>query len=309
MSIILTGILIIFICMACGCETLATPAPASEFVTVEIIATRDYGKELIFERTAEIKGGLSAQDALNTVAETGMAGSYIEGIEGIYGDQEFYWFYYMNGILSNVFASGYRPHDGDVEQWDFHDYSYFMHGSSAIIGNFPEPFLHGFAGEIRPTMIVYDTPYEKQADMMKKALEKSGVTEVSSETSDVFSPDEKGNYNLVLICSPDYPVISELNEVHDRIGLFVHFENGSLIVINEKGDIEGEYNSGCGVIQACQNPWTPGGSWACESVVWMISGTDETGIQNAVDALTERFPELHYANAVVVSGEEIIKVP
>ncbi|GAI85551.1 unnamed protein product, partial [marine sediment metagenome] len=36
------------------------------------------------------------------------------------------------------------------------------------------------------------------------------------------------------------------------------------------------------LIQATQNPWNPKGIGACENVVWLVSGTDEAGVKDAI---------------------------
>ena len=311
MKRILTIALALFIVatILAGCATTTPPPPSGSTVSVSIVATRDFGGELIFSRAAEIEGGDSAQEALAGVAKVGMAGSYIEGIEGIYGNHEYYWFYYINGILANVFASGYKPHDGDIEHWDFHDWSYSMHGSSAIIGDFPEPFLHGYAGKVYPTLVAYTGNLQGEAERLKSKLEELGVREVSVISAAELSSDEQELSNLILVCTADFELIAELNEVYDRLGLFAHFENGKLKVLNARGKVVGEYGAGSGVIQATQSLWNPKGSYACENVTWMVSGIDEAGVKNAVDALIDRYSEVQHTFAVVVADGEIIKVP
>jgi hypothetical protein len=44
-------------------------------------------------------------------------------------------------------------------------------------------------------------------------------------------------------------------------------------------------------------------------VVWLVSGTDEAGLRNALDALLDHHDEFQYGCAVVVAGGKIIKVP
>jgi hypothetical protein len=312
MKMILTFVMAfsIIAAMLAGCTDTAEPASSQgSTLSVGIVATRDFGWELIFDRAAEIEGGDSAQEALREVAEVGMAGSYIEGIEGIYGNQEYYWFYYINGILSNVFASGYEPRDGDIEHWDFHDWSYSMHGNSAIIGDFPEPFLHGYAGQVYPTLIAYNGDLQREAEGLRDKLQGLGVGEVSVKSATELSSDEKEFSNLILVCTSDFELIAELNEVYDRLGLFAHFEDDWLKLLNAKGEVMEEYGTGSGVIQAAQSPWNPKGSYACENVVWMVSGVDEAGVKNAVDALINRYSEIQYAFSVVVTDGEIIRVP
>ena len=104
-------------------------------------------------------------------------------------------------------------------------------------------------------------------------------------------------------------LISELNGRWERLGFFVRFKDGMLRSYNAYGDGEVEYGTGCGVIQATQSPWNPDGVGACENVVWMVLGTDETGVKSAADALINRHDEFKYAYAIIVANGEIIKVP
>ena len=91
------------------------------------------------------------------------------------------------------------------------------------------------------------------------------------------------SHNLILIGSIDTELILELDRNWRRLGFFAHFQNGNIVTLNAKGDIAATYGTGVGLIQATQNPWHPNGIGACESVVWMVSGTDEVGVKAAVD--------------------------
>ena len=124
-----------------------------------------------------------------------------------------------------------------------------------------------------------------------------------------LAESEKGNSNIILVSVPGNRLISELNQNWQRLGLFAYFENGDLIVINNDGEITAEYGAGTGLIQATQNPWNPKGIGACENVVWLVSGTDEVGVGNALDALINHHSKFQYAGAVVVVDGKIIKVP
>jgi hypothetical protein len=63
------------------------------------------------------------------------------------------WFYFINGYEADRSASEYRLHSGDVEWWDFRDWSRAMR-QQAVVGAFPEPFLHGYAGKRLPACVV-----------------------------------------------------------------------------------------------------------------------------------------------------------
>ena len=109
--------------MLAGCATTTTPPPTSEQISVRVVATRDFGAEFIFDRTAKVMAGTTAEKALEQVAELRKAGSYVEGIDSLYSSSTEYWFYYINGIMANTFASGYKLQPGDMQHWDYHDYS------------------------------------------------------------------------------------------------------------------------------------------------------------------------------------------
>ncbi|GAH87609.1 unnamed protein product, partial [marine sediment metagenome] len=124
-----------------------------------------------------------------------------------------------------------------------------------------------------------------------------------------LSENEKESRNLLLLGTMDCQHISELNQAWNRLGFFAYFKNGNLVVLNTEGEVVTEYGAGVGLIQATQNPWNPKGIGACENVVWLVSGTDEAGVKDAIHALVNRYTEFQYACAAVVANGEIIKVP
>jgi hypothetical protein len=59
----------------------------------------------------------------------------------------------VNGIESDRGAAEYTLHPGDVEWWDYRSWSHAM-SVPVVVGAFPEPFLHGFDGKVRPAVVV-----------------------------------------------------------------------------------------------------------------------------------------------------------
>jgi len=290
----------------CGCQ----PRP-SDGIAVKVIATQNFGNELVLDESVRVSAGANALDALEQVAtvETKYGGGFVEAINGIrsqYSQTKVKkdWFFYVNGMSAKVGGLSYKLCDGDVEHWDFHDWS--LHAfAPAIIGNFPQPFLGGYQGEILPTIIVYDEGFRDAAQVLTSKLEKLGVENVrmAGPESSAYS---KKHSNLILLGTEDFDLISELNG-NKELGFYIHFEDSKVKVFNSRGD-ETQY-SNCGLIQATQNPWNPRGIGACENVVWMVSGTNENQVQNAISMLASHHEEFHYACATVIVGEEVIKVP
>jgi hypothetical protein len=292
--------------------------PLAEPVTIKVVATEDFGKELVFDREAVIEHRMSAQDVLAEVTEFETDGSYILEFEGRRGNDQVYWMYYINGLLSKYFAGGYIIRPGDVMLWDFHPWAGAHHGSSAIVGSFPEPFAHGYEGQTRPTTVVYEERFRTAAEQITDGLRELGVTDISHQAWNSLSNDEKGDNNLIIIAGNENPLIMELNEHANPLGMYVYFENGEAWVTNYKFEPEQSYGSGTGVIQACQNFWNPLGTGACQNAVFIVSGVNDEGVNRAVDVLLEsidsirsgRASAIDYAYGVVIDAEgNIIRTP
>lgn len=292
----------------CGCQ----PQPTGE-IAVKVIVTQNFGNELMLDESVIVANGTNALDALENVAivETKYGGGFIEAINGIRSQYSGAktkndWFFYVNGMSANVGVLDYKLCDGDVEHWDFHDWSFHAF-IPATIGDFPQPFLGGYQGKILATIIVYDENFQAPAlDLMSK-LRKLGVENVRAQVATELSSQDKERANLILLGTEDFDLISELNG-NNKLGFYIYFEEGKAVVHDSRGN-KTQYESDCGIIQATQNLWNPKGVGACENVVWMVSGTDESQVRNAINALANHHEEFRYAYAAVITGEEVIKVP
>jgi hypothetical protein len=325
---VLTAVLLL-IALLCACSTeLAAvepgsvaeiPTPDAEVntdSTVRIVATRDFGQELMFDERRELSPGSSAMAALQKVAEveTDYGGGFVDAIDGVHsgftGSQKTKrdWFIYINGIQSNVGALDYTLQPGDVEHWDYHDWG-FQQSIPAVIGDFPEPFRHGFDGRKRPTVVVYSANLMKEAEELKDGLVSLGVSDIGITSAGGLTLSEKEASNLVLLGTADNELILELNRNWKKLGLFAYFEDGNLVALDARGEIAGTYSAAAGLIQATQNPWNPNGTGACENVVWMVTGTDEEGVKAAIDAVLNQPAQLQYAFAAVIDSGEIIRIP
>jgi Domain of unknown function (DUF4430) len=118
--------------------------------------TRDRGATVLAERT--VPAGLTAMQALDRELDvkTRYSGRFVESIQGVDGDasKQRDWFWFLNGIEADRSAADYRLHTGDVEWWDFRSWSGKMR-EPVVVGAFPEPFLHGYAGHVRPVAVRY----------------------------------------------------------------------------------------------------------------------------------------------------------
>lgn len=296
-----------------GCQGQNPQNPGAH-AAVRVVATQDFGRQLMFDQTVELTPGTPAIEALQQVAavETAYGGGFVNAIDsvrsgfgqGLTRD----WFVYFNGIAAGAGALNYGCQDGDVQSWDFHDWAFRMF-VPALVGSFPEPFLHGYHGDIRPTVVVYDDGFNAQAAALEAALAGRGVADLSVKHVTELTGDDRSHSNLIIIGTSECSLLAELNAAWDRLGFFVHFEDGVMVAYDVTGNVGATYGPGTGLLQATQNPWNPKGTAACENVAWMVSGTDRSGVEGAVDALVTCPEELRYACAAVIAGGEVVRVP
>ena len=318
----LTLLIVLLAALLSSCSDTAlpasdsTPLPLDHNPSVKVVVTRDFGKVVLPEKTVEIGQNTTALDALQQVAEvqTKYGGGFVNAINGISSEYEEVnrkkqdWLFYINGISVNIGANDYILRDGDIEHWNFHDWS-FRQFVPAIIGDFPEPFLHGYGGVVYPTVIAYQAGWEEDAKRIASRLSQLGVDSIYTRSINELSADERETCNLILLGTTDCQPIEEMNQVWDRLGFYVHLHDSSLRVFNSKGDLTAEYRAGAGVIQATQSPWNPKGVGVCQNVVWVVSGSDEAGVKAAVNVLLNHHNDFAYACGVVFAGEGIIGVP
>ena len=233
---------------------------------VTIVVTLDFGKELVLERKIAIEPATTAIDALQMVAEleTKYGGGFVSSINGISSEYEGAtkirkdWFFYINGIASSLGANDYILQDGDIEHWDFKDWSY-QPSVPAIIGEFPQPFRSGYQDKLKPTVVVYEEPFLEEALSVVGKLEELGISTISTQTHGQLSDETKESSNLIIIAESENELVSELNGAHKRLGFYVYIEQNKLITLDAGGNLSQEFGAGCGLIQATQNSWHPNG--------------------------------------------------
>ncbi len=80
----------------------------------------------------------------------------------------------MNGSEASKGAADYNLSPGDVIQWDYHDWHATQH-VPAIVGAYPEPFVHGMEGKRLPTRLECEQPDGAACKEVSTRLDKLGV--------------------------------------------------------------------------------------------------------------------------------------
>ena len=176
---LLLALLAALLLAACGEERGQGEGNASLWIT------RDRGEEVVL--TESVPAGLTAMQALQRAAdvETRFGGRFVQSINGIEGSLSGRrdWFYFVNGYEADRSATEYTLHDGDVLWWDFRSWERQMR-APVVVGAFPEPFRHGFAGERRPTAVRFGPALERSARSLGRMLAAESVASWSTPVPD-----------------------------------------------------------------------------------------------------------------------------
>jgi Domain of unknown function (DUF4430) len=175
--------LALFLLPACGRERTGSGSAT-------LWVTRDRGATLVAERT--VPAGLTAMQALDRELDvkTRYSGRFVQSIQGVDGDasKQRDWFWFLNGIEADRSAADYRLHAGDIEWWDFRSWSGEMR-EPVVVGAFPEPFLHGYVGHVRPVAVRYAAGRASGARAIGRLLHATSVAPLSDkppEDANVF---------------------------------------------------------------------------------------------------------------------------
>ena len=189
-------------CLLAGCgEEAAGEGSAQLWVT------RDRGAEVVLSTT--VPAGISALEALRRKAEveTRYGGRFVQSIEGIEGDiaGQHDWFYFVNGYEADISAADYKLHEGDVLWWDHRSWEGAIR-QPVVVGAFPEPFLHGWDGKRRPTVV--EGPASEVRDRL---MELVGAEAGASEPNRIVIVPGSGLRGR-LDGGPGDPVVFQLGE-------------------------------------------------------------------------------------------------
>lgn len=214
---------------AAVCAALAGCGGSNGEGEATLWVTRDRGQEVLLSES--VPAGLTAMQALRREADvdTSYGGRFVDAVEGLSGDAASGrdWFYFVNGIEADRGAAEYRLRPGDVLWWDFRSWSGEDMRQPAVVGAWPEPFLHGYDGRVRPAAVRFE---EKR--MRGTAL---GLAHVIGATSvEHVSVPASPEANVLLVLEGDEEFRSELRSADGPAGspvvFRVSFEDGKRLL-------------------------------------------------------------------------------
>ena len=234
--------------------------------------------------------------------QTRYGGGFVQSIAGHGGDSSHHdWFYYVNGIEATQGAASTSVHRGDRIWWDLHDWS-VTDSVPAVVGSFPEPFVHGTGGKRLPTVIECARGASSACARVGAALKAVGVPVASQLLGTGSGTDSLG------------VVVGTWSQVHGlvaaaliargpgRSGVYARFagsEGSSLKLLDPAGHVARTLGPGAGLIAATRDN--------VSEPVWLVTGTDSAGVAAAANALTPG--HLHDHFALALQGARDIPLP
>jgi hypothetical protein len=288
-----------------GCGFGAGTAPSQ----TELLVSRDFGARPLTQTDRPKAGGsdtvmrLLQRNAKGVTTRFG--GGFVQSIDGVSGGTEkgnpVDWFFYVNGIEADKGATALRVRQGDRVWWDFHDWGVTDH-VPAVVGQFPEPFLHGIDGRKLPTRVECVDQRDRACGLVQDRLVGLGLPAARGGVGTSFVQD-----TLRILVGPWRALREEstaklIERGPAASGVFARpaADGRSIGLLDGRGHLTRTLGPGTGLIAAT----------AAESnrdPVWVVTGTDAAGVQAAASALDEG--ALAGRFAVAVSGGRPVALP
>jgi hypothetical protein len=124
--------------------------------TAALWVTRDEGKTVLVMRSVPADETVLQALERSTKITTRYGGRFVQSVNGISGSitSRHDWFYFVNGVEGDRGAGDYRLRPGDIAWWDYRDWGRQGMSVPAVVGAFPEPFVHGYDGKRRVTIVL-----------------------------------------------------------------------------------------------------------------------------------------------------------
>jgi len=268
--------------------------------------TRDFGRETLSQATtAKVREDQTVMRFLsaNNDVKTRFGGGFVQAIDGLVGggaSQTRDWFFYVNGIEADRGAADYELSPGDVVQWDHRDWRETM-DVRAIVGAFPEPFLHGLDGKRFPVRVECEDTESDACRGVKEILVEAGVPATGATLG------APGNQNVIRVVVATWNSARGLNTARvieagpRKSGVFARFaeEGERLELLDFDGEVVRTGGSDSGLIAALRP--------TDKEFLWLVTGVSEQGVDSAAAAFGAA--SLRDAFAVAVEGETVSKLP
>jgi hypothetical protein len=273
-----------------------------------LTVTRDFGARAILHASErQLPAAETVMRLLQRRArvETRYEGRFVNAINGLRssseGSRQADWFYYVNGIEADVGAAEKRVHSGDRVWWDYRDWSAAMR-VPAVVGSFPEPFLHGSDGKRFPVRIDCASNAADACREVAARLDKAGI---APSTAALGAVAGKELLRFVVGEWADVRADAAARQVEQGPGVSGVFarigpgpEGPELLLLDRVGRVAKRLAS-AGLVAATR--------FEQQQPTWIVTGTNASGLESATRLLSER--ELRDRFAVAAEGGRALALP
>lgn len=275
----------------------------------ELRVTRDFGqRELASASRDSVKEGDTVMRFLQSERKVSLryGGGFVQTIDGLSGEGasgQRDWFYWVNGQEADRGAAERRLRAGDIVQWDYRDWGATM-SVPAIVGAYPEPFVHGFDGKKLPVRVECPADVDELCRAVRDRLAESGVQASSAS----IGAAERGQVLRIFVgewsdLRDGARVLRTLEKGPEASGVFARFRDDGerLELLDDRGRVARSAGPGTGLVAATR-------AGEEEGISFIVTGTDAAGVESAADALAPR--ALRNAFAVATTGDrQVTRLP
>ena len=232
--------------------------------------------------------------------ETSYGGNFVDSIDGLAGSTTDGgpedWFFFVNGYYSDVGAGETDVHPGDRIWWDYRNWQE-AYRVPAVVGSWPAPLGGREDGE-QPVVIAECMTRAATCDDAAERMRDAGIEpEVETVDSPVEHPDD-----LRVLIGPwerlrDDPAASRLESGPSTSGVYARLEpcgpDWALSILGSDAEPRVGFAAGGFVAAVREDGQEP---------TWIVAGTDEGSVPDAVSLLDSDALRDRYAVASIDGG-------
>ena len=290
--------------VAAGCGPGAGPGSGEVALTV----TQDFGSRQVLSReVADVPSSETVMRLLEGEAKvtTRYGGGFVQSVNGVKGGREggrpVDWFFFVNGREAPKGAAATKVSPGDRIWWDFRDWGEATN-VPAVVGSFPEPFLHGpGTGKRLPVRVecidVESAPCKTASKMLAEEGAPVATAQFRSQVAEETIRVLVGEWSQLR----DETSILTLEDGPGASGVYARpaASGSSIALLDPAGRTVRTLGAGTGLVAATA---------AGEGLpTWVVSGTDAAGLASAAAAL--KASSLRNRYAAVTQGSRVLSAP
>jgi hypothetical protein len=251
---------------------------------ISLTVTDGFGKKVVvLKDDAKTHGEETVMRLLqrNAKVTTRFGGGFVQSVDGLAGQSgssPVDWFYFVNGSEGSKGAASVRVREGDRVWWDRHDWGGAM-DVPAVVGSYPEPFLHGLGGKRLPVRIECSPADAPGCKEVSDLLGRAGVVAARGGLAASFTRETLRILVGLWPAIHEDPAAKQIEKGPQTSGVFARMapDGRSLALLDGGGRTARRLGPGTGLIAAT--------SLDHGKPVWVVTGTDTRGLTDAASSL------------------------